>query len=226
MHAPARLIDAHSHFKPGEKGTFTCRNAYDRVTERTLDNLDYPVSVGTHPWWADQFPERKRNIERLLQHPKVVAMGETGLDLVRGPSFGVQMVAWMSQLEMAAAHQMPLILHAVRSHYQLFPGIRKAKVPALFHGFNGGANLLNRIFEEENSFVSFGPSFFRKPDASRLLLQSPIHRWLLETDASQSTIQYCYDRACEILGLAVEDLSPILEKNARKFFGEKAHPFF
>jgi TatD DNase family protein len=221
-----QLIDAHSHFKPGNSEVFVCRNAFDRVSEQTLDRLQYPVSVGTHPWWAHQFKSRKARILSLLPHPKVIAIGETGLDSLRGPAISLQMEAWNGHVQMAKDYGLPLILHAVRTHENLFSGVQKANVPVLFHGFSGGIKLLTKIYAEENTYVSFGPSFFRKPDRYSLLQSCPINRWLLESDNTQTPVSHCYALAAEIMGVSVPDLALLLKKNAQAFFGRKALPFF
>lgn len=74
-------------------------------------------SVGVHPWWADgqDTTERLDVVARLASHPRVRAIGETGLDRLRGPEMDVQQRVFETQAYIARINNKPLIIHCVRA---------------------------------------------------------------------------------------------------------------
>ena len=68
-------------------------------------------TAGIHPWNADK--EDVSTIVPLLG--EVQAVGETGLDFVRGADRAVQLAAFRAQLALAHERQMPVVLHCVRA---------------------------------------------------------------------------------------------------------------
>ena len=88
------------------------------------DNLEAPIilaeshdwiyaTVGVHPHDASHFAERHaQQIRKLAQHPKVVAMGEIGLDYYRDHSpREIQKLTLIRQLELAREARLPIVIH-------------------------------------------------------------------------------------------------------------------
>src|SRR5690606_11878422 len=88
---------------------------------KLAERLDWLfASVGVHPHSADEINQQIVMIEELVSHPKVVAIGEIGLDYYRNlVSAGEQVEAFKQQLQIALKHQKPVILHCRDSYAQV-----------------------------------------------------------------------------------------------------------
>lgn len=105
-------------------------------------------SVGIHPWRADCATDRVwRLLDELSRRPEVVAIGEAGLDTLRGPSPEVQLPVFVRQAQLAEAVGKPLIIHAVRSWADIM-ALRRQMRPAqpwIIHGFRGKPQLAAQL---------------------------------------------------------------------------------
>lgn len=142
-------------------------------------------SVGIHPWWtehADELDVLKAGVERLLERPDVVAVGECGIDRLRGASLDVQedVFRWHIALATAASRPRPLIIHCVRA-FDILLRLRKqcsilADSPWVIHGFRGRPALARQLLDAGLS-LSFGRNY----NAESFALTPPDRRFR-ETD--------------------------------------------
>ena len=159
----------------------------------------YPMifaAVGVHPndasdWTLGLLDE----IHMLANHPKVVAIGEIGLDYYRDyTSRELQQRAFQDQLEMAKAMNKPVILHSRQSISTLLPLVcdwqkqlideHLSQYPGVFHAFEG--NLEEAIVAHEHQFcIGIGGPVTYKNALERQILATklPLTHILLETDA-------------------------------------------
>ena len=97
-------------------------------------------SVGIHPWDAGEVSDV--DFDRLIdyaQNDSVVAIGETGLDALRGPSLEEQERVFIKHIEISEMVGKPVIIHAVRTLHDIIR-LRKTLRPAqrwIIHGFRG-----------------------------------------------------------------------------------------
>lgn len=119
-------------------------------------------SAGIHPWWtarADVYALFE-GLQQLLRHPAVVAVGECGIDRLRGADEAVQEQWFVRQVQLAEAADLPVTVHCVKAfdvllrlHKELRPTTRWT-----IHGFRGkpalAAQLLATGFD-----LSFGRHF-------------------------------------------------------------------
>ena len=104
-----------------------------------VQSVKYPLerfhSSGIHPWDADLtlIP----NLEIQLQNPFCKAMGEVGLDRLKGPSIEIQHSVLLEQISLANRFKKPVIFHIVRAWDEFFT-LQKSKqeTPWILHGFN------------------------------------------------------------------------------------------
>ena len=98
----------------------------------------YPLaSLELHPWFL---PERFEPLSVAFRAVArtAAAIGEAGLDRLRGPSFEVQVQYLDALLELAAAEAKPVVLHCVRAVPELLAAVKRHPgTPCLFHGFRG-----------------------------------------------------------------------------------------
>lgn len=147
-------------------------------------------SVGTHPHYAhEELDIETAEIVRLSEHPKVVAIGEAGLDYhyMNSPP-EAQAEGFRRHIAAARETGLPLEIHSRGADEDtariLEEEHAKGSFPAILHCFTGGADLARRALAL-GLFVSFsGVVTFKKSDALRAIAASvPLDRLLVETDA-------------------------------------------
>lgn len=147
-------------------------------------------SVGTHPHYADE--ERDVPLRMLIElaaHPKVVAIGEAGLDYHYDNSPREdQATGFRTHIAAARETGLPLVIHARDADEDtaqiLEEEMAKGPFSAVLHCFTAGAELARRGVAL-GLYVSFsGVLTFKKSDALRAIAaQVPSDRLLVETDA-------------------------------------------
>jgi TatD DNase family protein len=131
-------------------------------------------------------PNWKAFIEGFLTHPKVVAIGETGLDYYHDQSFNtLQQECFKTFLELGVKYKLPVIVHDREAHKDVLALIDS--VPGSFgvmHCFSGDADLALQMIQR-GFYISFaGNVTYKKAtnlhEAAKVI---PLERMLVETDA-------------------------------------------
>lgn len=147
-------------------------------------------SVGTHPHQAAEEPDvTVDELVRLAQHPKVVAIGEAGLDYFydHAPR-DVQMQGFRTHIAAARETGLPLVIHARDADEDIAATLKaemgKGAFPFVLHCFSSGRSLAETGVEL-GGYVSFsGILTFRKSEEIRAIARDlPRERLLVETDA-------------------------------------------
>lgn len=151
---------------------------------------DVWCSVGTHPHNADE--ERgipPSEIVKLSQHPKVVAVGEAGLDYYyKNGSPEAQAEGFRAHIAAARETGLPLEIHTREADADTLAILedehRKGAFPAVLHCYTGGRELALRAVDL-GLYVSFsGVISFKKTEALQEIARDvPLDRILVETDA-------------------------------------------
>lgn len=147
-------------------------------------------SVGTHPHNAhEELDIPLEEIVRLSEHPKVVAIGEAGLDYFYRHSMPeAQAEGFRRHVAAARMTGLPLEIHTREADADtariLEEEHAKGPFPAILHCYTGGADLARRALAL-GLYVSFtGVVTFKKSEALREIAKSvPLDRLLVETDA-------------------------------------------
>ncbi len=177
--------------------------------------------------------------KKLALHPKVVAIGECGLDYYRindADSKEKQEVAFVQQIELARDVKKPLMIHC-RSAFPDLISVLKANssklqaVPGIIHFFSGtepqASDLLNM-----GLFFTFGGVITFSRDYDEIVKSVPVSRMMLETDAPYVTpaphrgkrnepsyVAEVAKRLAEIKGVSLEEIQHHTNENARAIFG-------
>jgi TatD DNase family protein len=147
-------------------------------------------SVGTHPHNADEeLDVDTKTLVKFTKHPKIVAIGEAGLDYHYDNSPRATQAASLRQ-HIAAAREtaLPLVIHSRDCDVDMAQILREASgkgaFPAVLHCFTGGRDLAFTAVELGH-YVSFtGILTFKNSDALREIAAAlPAERILVETDA-------------------------------------------
>lgn len=163
---------------------------FDRLLQIADAHANVFCSVGTHPHYAhEELDVPVDEIVRLSRHPKVVAIGEAGLDYFYDKSpRAAQERGLRNHIAAARETQLPLVIHARDADDDMASILEKEMAsgtfPAVLHCFTGSADLARRGLEL-GLYVSFsGILTFKKSDALREVARSvPLDRLLVETDA-------------------------------------------
>jgi TatD DNase family protein len=147
-------------------------------------------SVGTHPHNAhEELDIPVTEIVRLSQHPKVVSIGEAGLDYhYQHSTPSAQAAGFRNHIAAARETGLPLEIHTREADADTIAILEdeyaKGAFPALLHCFTGGRDLALRAVDL-GLYVSFsGVASFKKSDELRRIAQEvPLDRILVETDA-------------------------------------------
>ncbi|HEY7549022.1 MAG TPA: TatD family hydrolase [Hyphomicrobiaceae bacterium] len=147
-------------------------------------------SVGTHPHYAhEELDIPVGEIVERARHPKVVAIGEAGLDYFYDNSpREAQERGFRNHIAAARATRLPLVIHTRDADADtaaiLTEETARGPFPAVLHCFTGGAELA-RTGLDLGLYVSFsGIVTFKKSEALRAVARAvPLDRLLVETDA-------------------------------------------
>lgn len=131
----AHLADGANDAPPGVLVSLTPPEARRVLDGRGLNGY---FSVGIHPW-ATEKPVDWDELERMLSHDRVVAVGECGLDTLRGAPIERQTEIFRRQIELSERLGLPMILHIVKAVDPML-ALRKEmrpRQPWILHGFRG-----------------------------------------------------------------------------------------
>ena len=146
------------------------------------------ASAGVHPTEAHKATEEDFiEIEKLLKHPKVVALGEVGLDFYhKDAPRDIQEKVFIRFLEMQKRVDKPLILHCRDAFPELIKLLRDfggAPYRGIFHCFSGDAAIMKECLELGFHISFAGPLTYKKNDDLRKACHlCPADRVLIETD--------------------------------------------
>jgi len=146
---------------------------------------DVWCTAGIHPHEADTFDRDFDRIRDAVQRPRVVAVGETGLDYHYDNSpRDAQRRSFEQHLVLAEAADLPVVVHSREADADVMAALRGAgaRTRGVLHCFSGGPGLLEMALDL-GWYVSFaGVITFRKFSGQDLLRRVPPARLLLETD--------------------------------------------
>ena len=213
-------------------------DSFPRVSEIAGANKDIWCSVGTHPHHAKDFTDTKpEDLIAASQNEKVVAIGETGMDLHYGYSpQDQQETSFRIHIEAARETGLPVIVHT-READDLTADIleeetERGAFPILLHCYTGGPELCQRGIAL-GAYVSVSGilSFKSAKDVRAVIKDVPLDRVILETDCPYLTptpyrgrrnepayLPYVADALAELHGMTREDVAAQCETNALRLF--------
>jgi TatD DNase family protein len=171
----------------------TSKKALDIATR----NADVFAAVGIHPHNATSWSDRSREVLReLAANPKVVAIGEIGLDFYRDLSPRVQQIkAFQEQLDLAQELGLPVVIHnreAIESILEItIPWASNTPVhphPGVMHAFSADTGSAQEAIERGFLIGIAGPiTYLNAEDRRSITSQLPIEHLLIETDSPYLT---------------------------------------
>lgn len=161
----------------------------DEATSRECLDLagkgagDLYATVGLHPNSAAGAGDLNW-IEALTDHPRVVGVGETGLDFYRDRATPVEQErAFDRQIEIARRKELTLIVHVREAEERVLSMLEAVEgVLGVWHCFSGTLDHARRALDLGLFLGIGGPVTFKRSDRRELLAQIPRDRVVLETD--------------------------------------------
>ena len=196
------------------------------------------AAIGWHPVDAiDMTEEDLQWIEELSAHPKVVAIGEMGLDYHwdKSPK-DIQKEVFRKQIRLAKKVGLPIIIHNREATADIVSILKEegaSEVGGIMHCFSGSAETALECIDM-NFYISLGgPVTFKnakKPKEVAAVV--PLDRLLIETDCpylaphpfrgkrnEPSYVKLVAEQIAEIKQLSLEEVSEATTNNAKKLFG-------
>lgn len=182
------------------------------------------AAVGIHPEECGDFvPEHIQLLRQLAKdEPKVVAIGEVGLDYYwpENPPRPLQQEVLRQQMALARELELPVILHDREAHADSMAIIREfPEVRGVFHCFSGSVEMARELVER-GWYLSFGGAvtFKNARRAPEVVRAIPIERLLIETDAPYMTpVPHRGKRNdSRYVALVAEKLAQLLERSPQE----------
>lgn len=187
-------------------------------------------SVGIHPWDTGSIGPAAleahiQELASIAEHPKVAAIGETGLDSMRGAPIELQRTIFIRHIELSEQLCKPLVLHVVRQQDAVLHLLRKLPFPVtqpwIWHGYRGTPRRAAEVIETSPlQYISFGTRFHPMTPAS-----VPPERILLESDSPddiQPDIRQLASNLGKALTLTPEETLDRTTATAERIFGKTA----
>ncbi|MED0657752.1 TatD family hydrolase [Anoxybacillus ayderensis] len=196
------------------------------------------AAVGWHPVDAIHMTDEDLiMIERLAAHPKVVALGEMGLDYYWDQSpKDVQKEVFRKQIRLAKKVKLPIIIHnrdATADIVDILREERAEEVGGVMHCFSGSIEVARQCMDM-NFYISFGgPVTFKNAKKPKEVAKEiPLDRLLIETDCPYLTphpfrgkrnepsyVKYIAEAIAELKGLSFGEVAQKTSDNAKRLFG-------
>ena len=247
--------DVHTHLNfldiTPEQAVQTCKDfGVDRIITIGTEPEDLPVvlelsqkfspnvfcTIGIHPHEGKVYDE---SVEKFLranaQNPRVVALGEMGLDYYyNNSSHDEQKKAFRAQMGLAAEFQLPVEIHTRDADPDTIEILReyKGKVRGIIHCFSGTRELAHAALDCDYNLSFSGIVTFKNAELLRdICKETPLDRMHVETDApflapvpvrgkknQPNFVLYVAQFVSELKGVALPDFCQQMKLNADQMF--------
>ena len=215
-----------------------CDIPSSRVAVELAGKFDFVyAAVGIHPEnCADFESEQIEKLRELAKEPKVVAIGEIGLDYywAENPPKDLQQKVLRRQLLLAQELRLPVIIHDRDAHADTMAIVREfPQVRGVFHCFAGSTEMARELIGMGWMLSFNGAATFKNArKAPEVIAAVPLEKLMIETDApyltpvphrgernDSSYVRFVAEKIAEIKGLSPEEVERVTWENGRRFFG-------
>ena len=197
------------------------------------------ATVGLHPHDAKRFtPQTLREIALLAEHPKVVALGEMGLDYHRNLSpKSVQKRVFEEQLDLATQLDLPIVVHNRNAFDDILSILenRLQLTGGVLHCFSENTKSMDRVIDVGFHIGIGGPVTYKKSqDLKQVVKVMPADSFLIETDCpwlapqlrrgkrnEPAYITEIATKIAELRQVTIESIGQTSSQNFRKLFSIK-----
>ena len=212
-------FDLHTHtLQPStDKKLSICNLPYEMFFVAPDAYPDTYFSAGIHPWDISSAETATRigQLAQIASSPRLLAIGECGLDKLSGSPMNIQEEIFKQQIEISEYNKKPMIIHCVKAFNELIR-LREesnARQTWIVHGFRGKPQLATSLMQHGIKLsigLKFNPAITDAIQPSQLLL---------ETDDSRCDIETIYRQAAKTWHIAEEHLITLVRKTFSGLFG-------
>ncbi len=191
-------------------------------------------AIGVHPHDAKTWtPDYWDQFAKLAEHPKVVAIGEIGLDYHYDLSpRNVQEAAFRRQTQLALELNLPIVIHDREAHEDVKRILEEEDARnVLLHCFSGDQEMADWALARGYMLAFGGSLTFKKSDRPQILEKIPLSQILIETDCPYLTptphrgkrnepayVQYVAQKVADIKKVSVAEVATVTTANACRFY--------
>lgn len=249
------LIDTHTHIDMIESHTADeiIQLAVENNVKKMIipgvtpdsDNVIFPLiekyencfgMLGVHPSEAKLYNEEaEEHIEKMLQHDKITAIGEIGLDYYWDKTFNdIQQEVFIKQIKLANKHNLPICVHDREAHKDTFDILKEYNKGSdvVLHCYSGSVEFAKECIKEGwylglGGVVTFKNAVKMKETAKEI----PLEKIVLETDAPYLTpvpfrgkenqpayVKYVAEEISYIKGIPLDEVAEITSQNAERIY--------
>ena len=195
------------------------------------------AAVGYHPEDCAPYTDADLDIlRRLAQHPKVVAIGEIGLDYYweQNPPKEFQQAVFRAQLALARELDLPVIVHDRDAHADCLAIVKEfPEVRGVFHCYSGSVEMARELWKLGWYLGLDGPVTYKNARRTvEVAAEVPLERLLLETDSpymapvpkrgtrnDSRNIRCIAEKIAEIRNMTADAIIRVSAENGRRLFG-------
>lgn len=192
------------------------------------------AAVGVHPIDAETATEGYLSqLRELAKCPKVVAIGEIGLDFHYDTPKEVQFQVLREQLALAKELDLPVILHDREAHGPILEILKEFRPKGVVHCFSGSVEMAREVLDL-GMYIGLGGAvtFKNAVQPPKVAAYVPEDRLLLETDCpymapvpcrgkrcDSSMIAYTAEKIAQLRGVTAEKILTASLENVERLFG-------
>ncbi|MFN5147923.1 MAG: TatD family hydrolase [Flavobacteriia bacterium] len=175
-------------------------------------------SAGIHPRFAEHSNEQSEWLNKVTKSQKCLAIGEVGLDKLKGPAMDIQLAIFRRQIELSERLELPLIIHCARAWNELRSVKRELKPKQIwiYHGF--AKALIAKEVLDEGMIISIGAAVLSNHKLQQAVINIPTNRLFLETDDSSTPVCRIYEKVSELKNIPLHDLEKEIETTVKSTF--------
>tara|TARA_B110000438_G_scaffold294290_1_gene335484 strand:- start:141 stop:893 length:753 start_codon:yes stop_codon:yes gene_type:complete len=247
------LIDTHSHIyydkypdieevinraKENKVSKIICvgvdmESSYKSIQLAEKYDLIY-ATAGYHPHESKNVDKNYlKELEELLNHEKVVALGEIGLDFFyKHSDKKIQIKVFEEQLELAKSLNIPCVVHNRDSDNQILKSIKNTNSRSgVIHCFASNLELANQLIDL-NYHLSFTGLITFVKELNKVIKNIPFDKIMIETDSPYLTpiphrgkrnepymVKYIAQEIAKIKNITIDEVANQTSKTAKAFFG-------
>lgn len=194
-------IDIHTH-RRSEQTTGDTKAVVSAGISEDWVSLPFCM-LGIHPWQVDEHWEKEfaklEQIAATMPH-NLIAIGECGLDKLRGGGIELQKACFQAQADLARRQGLPLVVHCVKAWEELL-SVRIHDQHVIIHGFRGKPQLARQLLQRGFE-LSFGLHF----NAESVRLAYAQRKMWMETDDGKARIKEVYEAVSNALNISPTEI--------------------
>lgn len=197
-------------------------------------------AVGIHPECAQSLPpDWMDQLSNLLEHDRIVAVGEIGLDYHYEDACprARQRSVFRAQLALANAHDKPVVIHDREAHGDTMQLLHELRPQGVLHCYSGSLEMARQLVKL-GLYIGIGGvvTFKNARTCAEVAKWLPLDRLLLETDApylspvpfrgkrnQSSYIRYTAERIAELRGCSAQEIVDAATENTIRLFHLEAY---